>query len=1817
MKFIGVPVINQLNGIPIMQKKALSLCIALTFSNNALAGTEIQSKTNAEQQSCPVDISKLTKEQRAKLPTQCLANEDENLWAWVAGGVTAAAIGILAIASNNGDDHHSNHINPDPDPIPDPTPDPVPDPIPDPTPDPTYDIVSYANGVVLDKNAKTVLLNGITYSYALVTDHYVLTASGSTDLYTDSAHWSVDANNNLSVKGKDADGFYWSYDAAGKFVQADANTKVIEGDGSSTTIDGGTGGSGKGNAGTIVDGDSTSTVINGGINADGGGTGIKVDGDSAVVDNTTGTTAKGEGSTGTDITGDNGKVINGGTSEITEGGTGTNINGDDAVVINIGDTTVNGDGSTGTEITGDGAAIDNTGDTTVLDGGTGTKIDGNDAVVDNKGDTFVDGGGSTGTEISGDNATINNQGNTDISDGGTGTKIDGNDADVTNIGDTTSSGDGSTGTVITGDGGAIDNTGDTKVVDGGTGTKIDGNDAVIDNKGNTDIAGNGSTGTEITGDGGAINNIGDTTVVDGGTGTNIDGNNAMVDNTGNTAISGDGSTGTQITGDDATTNNIGDTTVDDGATGTSINGKDATVDNIGDTTISGDGSTGTVITGDDATTNNKGDTDISGGGTGTNIDGDSATVNNIGDTTVSDAGSIGTEITGDNAYIDNKGKTDISGGGTGTKINGNDALIDNTGDTIASGAGSKAIDITGNGATVNNNGNSTISDGAIGTNITGNNATVNMAGEAGNPTTIDVSSGGKAVVITGDVATLTIKDVEATVSDTGSSLTEITGDDATAKLNGNITVKNGAHGIDITGNRATVDTAATIFVQDLNSIGITVTATNPGAEDTSSVSNIGDISVKNNATGVLVGGDKSYVTLDGNINVRAIKDDSGKLQLGDGVIVNGNNGEVNITGSVNISHDDIGADIVKTIDGGMRGVTVSGTDNKVTIGGQVNMTAYGKVYTGSSNENPADRAQAWNGVQVTGAGNTVILNGGINLKDNDLALYDDYQVTLQGIVIDGESTVELHGDSSIDNNTIRFGQTVLASVAHGGELVLAEDSIVTTKFVLSTLGGALKSGILAATDEGSTITNAGIIDSSKNDGGVIISVANGADMVNKGTVSIAVKTSKGVALLALGEGSTGLNSNKISVTSSVSPYAYDGSTDLSTCWLSGAAYGMQASRSAAVTNSGTISLQGAGMYGVAATQAGTALNSGTITLDGFGPDKDSNGNSIAKKPYTVDDFDGSVFRNAYYRGAAVIAGSDAGWSASVYRFDLAFSTATGGGATGTNIGSITVNNSGIGMMALSGGTVINQGHITLTADAGTVSDGKAAQLTGMGAMLGGVAINDSTGVIDINTNLGRAFYVDSGNGSVIVNKGTVNYNGTAIDNSDIHMGSTPQSQVTGAPSVLKGYRVGTNADGSAGKFYGSSMDVSEVTIDTGFTEGSSAKTETFDNVFQGSDIQGAENITADTVMWNAQGTTDTSGNVDVTMTKKDYTDVADASVGSVAGALEAGYTNNSLYQSLNLKTAADVTNAMKQLSGSNAVSAFNEAKVLSNRFTMLADSAMETSSGLGFNVVAKGDKRAELGNSTQFDMLALSQRFDLSPGQTLKMQYGIARLDGNGDVKQAGDNGLTGGYSQFFGLEHSMKLTESMSLDTGLRYDNHQLNSSRTIQYGSVNEVANADNTQQYMELKSQVSHGFALSDTLDLKPSAGVKLRHTIDGAVKESGASDYNLNMSSATETAVDAIAGLEMTYAGKNGWAATMKVEGGPNLSYSKSGRTASLQGASGQTFNVNDDQKGGGINGLATMGVSYNSGNTSLGMDAYNWQEDGANDKGLNLNLKVKF
>ncbi|WP_139177215.1 autotransporter outer membrane beta-barrel domain-containing protein [Enterobacter sp. NFIX58] len=572
------------------------------------------------------------------------------------------------------------------------------------------------------------------------------------------------------------------------------------------------------------------------------------------------------------------------------------------------------------------------------------------------------------------------------------------------------------------------------------------------------------------------------------------------------------------------------------------------------------------------------------------------------------------------------------------------------------------------------------------------------------------------------------------------------------------------------------------------------------------------------------------------------------------------------------------------------------------------------------------------------------------------------------------------------------------------------------------------------------------------------------------------------------------------------------------------------------------------------------------------------------------------------------------------------------GTAGQAINDGTMNLSGTGAVGMhvgsADGKAINNGTISL-GTAGTADTGMVAMRLGSDA--GKEAVLENNGTISIFANDSFAFSREGANGRIINNGNVVIADGVtgsgiikqpdlaSVIESGVHTDYTRPSRPDGtvAKNVIEGYTIGTTASGYAGRLQASNAVLKDVTVDTGFTAGSAARTVTFNDVVTGKNIEGAENIRSESVVWSAKSGLNDRGNVDVTLTKNSYADVAqDKGVASVADALDRAYTSNSLFTSLNLKSAHELSRALRQISGSQATSAFNDARILTSRFDRLSEEAPDMGNGLAFNVISRNDKRAEMGNNVRYDMFALKQSFALNDHQSVGLEYGMARLNGNG-TRQAGDNGLTGGYSQFMGLKHTLNLGDDYSLMNSLRYDRHELKSSRSISYGNTSRVADASNSQQYMELRTEGSKHITLAEGLNLTPSLGLKMRHTVNGALHERGAGDFNLALSSSTETAVDSVVGLKLDYAGKDGWSASASLEGGPNLSFSKSQRTGSLQGAKGVNFNLDDGQKGGGLNGVAELGVNYSKDNRALSVNAFQWQEDGIKDKGFMMNYNVRF
>ncbi|EMB3925243.1 autotransporter adhesin BigA [Salmonella enterica] len=1837
------------------KKKLISIAIALTLQSYYIPA--IAAENNDDEKECPSNISSLPKEKRAKLSPTCLATlpENDNHWGWVAGGVAALVAGVaIGVENNGGGDSTHSYTPPTPDNGGNVTPPDdggnvtPPDDSGDDDDTPTDNsVTTFSNGVTIDKGKDTLafdsfkldngsVLEGAVWNYSEQDDQWQLTTEDGKTLNV--TGWDVTDANAAVIEGTQENGLYWKYDSRGYLIIADDNTTVITGDGESHTSDRGMDISGQDRTGVIISGDRTVNTLTGDSSVTDGATGMVITGDSttnaisghSTVDNATGALISGNNTT-TDFSGD---------ITVSGGGTAIVIDGDNATVQNTGTSSISGAGSTGTTIDGNNARVSNDGDMTITEGATGGHIIGDNAVIDNVGDTTVSGAGSAALYVDGDNTLIINEGDQTISGGATGTRIDGSKARIANTGDIAVDGAGSAAVVINGDNGSLTQAGDLLVTDGAMGIITYGTGNEAKNTGNATVRDQDSVGFVVAGEQNAFRNKGNINVSLNGTGALVSGNTSQV------TLDGDinvisvqdsdgvfrGATGVNVSGDSNTVNIAGNVnmsaeheqdsliarqpsligiTVSGANNDIALNG--ALDINVGDlSTVSGQALdvTGLDITGDGNNVNIRGGIDIthSEGGdtssstvTGINLNGDSE-VTLSGQSTIDTTTVTGGEVilarvsNGGSLILDDDSTIDINANYINVDAytdnallvaNGENSSIANQGDITSHGVYS--IMRADNGATISNSGEILIY--ATSNNGGDDRTAVTRANGAGS--VVHNQSGGDITIISDrqpvknyGISYFPLKWYSHTFyAMLASGYGDVVNDeDAAIHLQGA-----GVYGV--SASRGTALNAGDIyldgFIPTLDDEG-NITSTSYWHPSSLYLTSAGMVAGSTDGDG------DATATNTGTINVNNAG--FGMMALNGGVAIN--------QGTINLTADE---GVTKTDDNQLVGMAAlnGGTVINDTTG-TINIDAsYGKPFLADNNSS--------------------VINYGTVCFDSNCQSSDQYNPT--------DSNVSL---------AFADGDVITAA----GETLTGE-TIITSPIATQTVH----------------VTNAGIVSGGK------VTVRNYGDVTNESTGSISsvgidkggVYTNEGTTAAVSVDGgvfnNTGTVTGKTGTTVAGSIINNSGSMNAVEQWAS------------TMNNTGTVSAWvGASGSTVLNNYSGGEIDklnfTGAATVNNAGI---INNGSVDK---------GGTFNNL--EGGVVTLINDGLWAGAFNNWGTVNSDAdiaTGGsghtlynGSTGVINGQITTAKNNGGSKAINDGTINidKTGNVAMSAhgSAKMVNNGeinlgtKGTTQTGMVGMqlesdAKSDAVIENNGTINIYASNSYAFSQLGSNGH-IVNNGTVyiddsvtgsgfikqsgktiegsgeNGDGTEVHYVDFIAPTEPtindgMATVTTGDSAgssttnnLSGYVVGTSADGSAGKLKVSNASMNGVEINTGFAAGTADTTVSFDNVVEGSNLSHAGAIQSTTVVWNAQGSTDSDGNVDVTMTKNAYADVAtDASVSGVASALDAGYTNNELYTSLNVGTTAELNNALKQVSGAQATTVFREARILSNRFNMLADAAPQMGNGLAFNVVAKGDPRAELGNDTQYDMLALRRTLDLTTSQNLTLEYGIARLDGDGS-KTAGDNGLTGGYSQFFGLKHSMAFDEGLAWNNSLRYDVHNLDSSRFVSYGDTNKVADSDVRQQYFEFRSEGAKTFTLmDDTLKVTPYAGVKFRHTLEDGYKEHSAGDFNLSMNSGNETAVDSIVGLKLDYAGKDGWSATATLEGGPNLSYNKSQRTASLQGAAGQSFGMDDGQKGGGVNGLATIGVKYSSNDTALHLDAYQWKEDGISDKGFMLNVKKTF
>ncbi|KDU08504.1 putative entS/YbdA MFS transporter [Escherichia coli 3-105-05_S3_C3] len=1538
-------------------------------------------------------------------------------------------------------------------------------------------------------------------------------------------------------------------------IQIDGDKAVVNNEGESTITNGGTGTQINGddatanNSGkTTVDGkDSTGTEINGNngkviqdgdLDVSGGGHGIDITGDSATVDNKGTMTVTDPESIGIQIDGDKAVVNNEGESTITNGGTGTQINGDDATANNNGKTTVDGKDSTGTEIAGNNGKVIQDGDLDVSGGGHGIDITGDSVTVDNKGTMTVTDPESIGIQVDGDQAIVNNEGESTITNGGTGTQINGNDATANNSGKTTVDGKDSTGTKIAGNIGIVNLDGSLTVTGGAHGVENIGDNGTVNNKGDIVVSDTGSIGVLINGEGATVSNTGDVNVSNEATGFSITTNSGKVSLAGSMQV-GDFSTGVDLNGNNNSVTLAAKDlkVVGQKATGINVSG-DANTVNI----------TGNVLVDKDKTADNAAEYFFD-PSVGINVYGSDNNVTLDGKlTVVSDS-----EVTSrqSNLFDGSAEKTSglvVIGDGNTVNMNGGLELIGEKnaladGSQVASlrtGYSYTSVIVVSGESSVYLNGDTTIS-GEF------------PLGFAG---VIRVQD--KALLEIGSGATLTMQDIdsfehhgtrtpELTYADSGAKIVNkgtveiqnlgfafVTGENTTGINSGTISLlQNGKDPapspiVLLATNGGSATNAGTITgkVTERHSVfNKYSTGTSNSFIFNNDVSSITGLVAQSNST--IINTDSGIIDLygRGSVGMLAIADSTaenqGKITL-DSMWVDAND---------TTAMRDIASN--SAIDFGT-GVGV-GTDSYSGAG--KNATAINQLGGVITIYN------AGAGMAAYGASNTVINQGTINLEKN--GNYDDCLAanTLVGMAVyehgtaindqtgvininvgtsqafynDGTGTIVNYGtictfgvcqSGNEYNNTDDFTSLIYTggdTITRSGETVTLNNAGEMTAQI--TMNAGADSSLVNNTGTiNKIVQNAGVFNNSGSVTGRMMSAGGGFNNQTDGAIM------RGAALtgtaVANNEGTWNLGSS-----------SEGNNTGM-----------LEVNNNSAFNNRGEFILDN-DKNAVHINQSGTLYNTGHMNISNSSHNGAVNmwgGNGRFINDGTIDVSAKSLVVSANNAGDqnAFFWNQDNG----VINFDHDSASAvkvTHSNFIAQNDGIMNI--SGTGAVAMEGdknAQLVNNGTINLGTAGTTDTDMIGMQLN---ANATADAVIENNGTINIFANNSFAFSI-LGTVGHVVNNGTVviadgvtgsglikqgdsinveGMNGNNGNSSEVHYGdytlpdvpkpntvsvTSGSDEAGGSMNNLNGYVVGTNVNGSAGKLKVNNASMNGVEINTGFTAGTADTIVSFDNVVEGSNLTDADAITSTSVVWTAKGSTDASGNVDVTMSKNAYTDVAtDASVNDIAKALDAGYTNNELFTSLNVGTTAELNSALKQVSGSQATTVFREARVLSNRFSMLADAAPKVGNGLAFNVVAKGDPRAELGNNTEYDMLALRKTIDLSESQTMSLEYGIARLDGDG-AQKAGDNGVTGGYSQFFGLKHQMSFDNGMNWNNALRYDVHNLDSSRSIAFGNTNKTADTDVKQQYLEFRSEGAKTFEPSEGLKVTPYAGVKLRHTLE---------------------------------------------------------------------------------------------------------------------------
>lgn len=554
------------------------------------------------------------------------------------------------------------------------------------------------------------------------------------------------------------------------------------------------------------------------------------------------------------------------------------------------------------------------------------------------------------------------------------------------------------------------------------------------------------------------------------------------------------------------------------------------------------------------------------------------------------------------------------------------------------------------------------------------------------------------LVITGDNATVN-NNGKTTVDGKDSTGTKIAGNIGIVNLDGSLTVTGGAHGVENIGDNGTVNNKGDIVVSDTGSIGVLING------EGATVSNTGDVNVSNEATGfsittnsgkvslagsMQVGDFSTGVDLNGNNNsvTLAAKDLKVVGQKATGINVSGDANTVNITGNVLVDKDKTADNAAEYFFDPSVGINVYGSDNNVTLDGKLTVVSDSEVTSRQSNLFDGS-AEKTSGLVVIGDGNTVNMNGGLELIGEKNALADGSQVAslrtgysyTSVIVVSGESSVYLNGDTTISGE-FPLGFAGVIRVQDKALLEIGSGATLTMQDIDSFEHHGTRTPELTYADSGAKIVNKGTVEI-QNLGFAFVTGENTTG-INSGTISL-LQNGKDpapspIVLLATNGGSAtnaGTITGKVTEQHSVfNKYSTGTSNSFIFNNDVSSITGLVAQSNSTIinTDSGIIDLYGRGSVGMLAIADSTAENQGKITLDSM----------------WVDANDTTAMRDIA-SNSAIDFGTGVGVGTDSY-------SGAGKNATAINQlgGVITIYNAGAGMAAYgASNTVINQGTINL------------------------------------------------------------------------------------------------------------------------------------------------------------------------------------------------------------------------------------------------------------------------------------------------------------------------------------------------------------------------------------------------------------------------------------------------------------------------------------------------------------------------------------------